>query len=184
VTTSPSLLRRWLRSFNHWKINQSIRCQGYEDSWGDIGAIRPHCVQPEIMFNKLWAKVDHQEALLGRVVGFGQTLKDITYIQTETACDVKLLLGEIDLGDEDVQCEAQKERIRAGPETLGPAEITEHLISRPETLERDDMEQVAQGPTMGETSAAPIIPPSPNVTMTTFNKQLPLSPRLVTTSPL
>jgi hypothetical protein len=122
----------------------------------------------KMMFDKLWAKVDRQEALLRRVVGFGQTLQDIAYIQTETASDVKLLLGEIDFGDENAQHDGQEERIGAGPEpeTLGPAEITQHSISGPETLGLDDMERVAQGQTMGETSAAPIIPPSPDVTMT------------------
>jgi hypothetical protein len=105
----------------------------------------------KMMFDKLWAKVNRQEALLRRVVGFGQTLQDITYIQTETASDVKLLLGEIEFGNED----------GVEPGTLGPVEITDHSISGPETLRHDDMEQVVQRPT-----AASIIPPSPDVMMT------------------
>jgi hypothetical protein len=146
----------------------------------------------KMMYDKLWAKVDRQEALLMRVVGFGQTLKDIAYIQTEIASDVKLIMGEIDFGDENAEREVQENGVGAvpvpvresvmgsgsvmepeteperepEPETLGPAKLTDLSISGPETLVRDDMEQVVDGPTMGETVATPIIAPSPDVTMT------------------
>jgi hypothetical protein len=123
------------------------------------------------MFQKLSGKVDRHEALLMRVVGFGQTLRDITYLQTEIANDVKLIReeGETNNCDEDAQYDTEDEVVAGA----GPVETTASvpLPSVPTFLGPDDMVpgpvEKTVGPTIEETSAIPFVPTSPDVTMTT-----------------